>query len=607
MCRTIGSVIFVCLLISLNETAVAKTEILSIDESNWKECAPSGKEVDWIYGDYVLRNEHIVAVIAKPGPTRDANMTTRDVSGCLIDFTSREHSNDQLSAYYPGGRLFEFSKDATARPVSRGDDSNGVVLTFTGTPIPNYPHLSGLKHVVAYQLDDDAELLRIESRITNTSDKPIRLALFDLLRADRDFKMKTNESLNSFVASDYWWNQAYVVTGLGHRLVYKKQKRSHLLYFRSLDTSDVATPAEAGSVRADSETDGETDEAESPQVMIAPGKSVTYVRTIGSGRHSAEVLGLVSDDHGELQISVADDDGPVSGAKIAFQQGDDDFALARTDKQGISRFRMAAGEFTAKVSALGRDDRTFDLVVGPDEFVQEKITMERPAYVSATITDEEGEPIACKVAFDSIIEDGDPYFGPDTYVWEVHNLIYTEDGVFRHAIPSGTFNVIISHGNEYDAVTQQITATKGEETKITATLKRTVDTTGWVSADFHSHSSPSGDNTSSQLGRVLNLLAEQIEFAPCTEHNRVSTYVPHLRRLAALDRMATCPGIELTGGPLPVNHQNAFPLHHHPHTQDGGGGPAARGPGTQKKKQSQWGTAHHKKKKEKKTKNNPKK
>jgi hypothetical protein len=34
--------------------------------------------------------------------------------------------------------------------------------------------------------------------------------------------------------------------------------------------------------------------------------------------------------------------------------------------------------------------------------------------------------------------------------------------------------------------------------------------------------------------------------------------------------MATCSGIELTGQPLPLNHQNAFPLVRHAHMQDGG-------------------------------------
>jgi hypothetical protein len=188
----------------------------------------------------------------------------------------------------------------------------------------------------------------------------------------------------------------------------------------------------------------------------------------------------------------------------------------------------------------------------------------------AEITDDKGEPIACKVEFRGIEPAADPYFGPDTYVWEVQNLIYTEDGRFRRALEPGRYRVTISHGPEYDAVTKPLVITRGKAAPLSAQLRRTVDTSGWISADFHSHSSPSGDNTSSQLGRVLNLLAEHIEFAPCTEHNRISTYEPHLRRLDAVGRMATCSGIELTGAVLPVNHQNAFPLEYHPHTQDGG-------------------------------------
>ncbi len=97
----------------------------------------------------------------------------------------------------------------------------------------------------------------------------------------------------------------------------------------------------------------------------------------------------------------------------------------------------------------------------------------------------------------------------------------------------GSYDVIISHGPEHDAVMMPLVVVEGEDAALVATLRRTVDTRGWVSSDFHSHATPSGDNTTSQLGRVQNLLCEQIEFAPCTEHNRVSSYSPLLERLGA--------------------------------------------------------------------------
>src|SRR5262249_804305 len=149
----------------------------------------------------------------------------------------------------------------------------------------------------------------------------------------------------------------------------------------------------------------------------------------------------------------------------------------------------------------------------------------------------------------------------------IKNVYYSHDGRVRRNLDPGSYDAIISYGPEYDAVFTRIDLKRGEDAAIEAKLIRSVRTEHWISADFHSHSSPSGDNTSSQLGRVPNLLCEQVEFAPCTEHNRLSSYDPHLRRLGAEKRMATCVGIELTGRPLPLNHQNAFPLIIRPHTQ----------------------------------------
>ncbi len=131
----------------------------------------------------------------------------------------------------------------------------------------------------------------------------------------------------------------------------------------------------------------------------------------------------------------------------------------------------------------------------------------------------------------------------------------------------------------------------GQTARLEAKLPRVLDTKGWVSSDFHSHATPSGDNTSSQLGRVLNLVSEQIEFAPCTEHNRISTYDPHIDELKIRPFMATCTGMELTGSPLPLNHQNVFPLHHHPHRQDGGGPVTDESPEVQIERVALWTTA----------------
>ncbi len=80
-----------------------------------------------------------------------------------------------------------------------------------------------------------------------------------------------------------------------------------------------------------------------------------------------------------------------------------------------------------------------------------------------------------------------------------------------------------------------------------------------------------GDSTASPLGRVLNLLCEQIEFAPATEHNFSFSYAPYLKQLGTESLIATCPGIGLTAGRRhTTTHQNVFPVKHVPGKQDGG-------------------------------------
>ena len=63
------------LLVSLVTVSASAVEVAQLAADNWDELAPAGKEVDCIYGDYVLRNDKIVVVIAEPLPTRNANLT----------------------------------------------------------------------------------------------------------------------------------------------------------------------------------------------------------------------------------------------------------------------------------------------------------------------------------------------------------------------------------------------------------------------------------------------------------------------------------------------------------------------------------------------------
>src|SRR5689334_4246318 len=93
------------LLLAALATTAGAADLVSLSASTWDRYAPEGKEVDAIHGDLVLANDRLVAVVAHPRRGRHANMTVREVGGCLIDLTRRDRPSDQLSAFYPGAQL----------------------------------------------------------------------------------------------------------------------------------------------------------------------------------------------------------------------------------------------------------------------------------------------------------------------------------------------------------------------------------------------------------------------------------------------------------------------------------------------------------------------
>jgi hypothetical protein len=134
-------------------------------------------------------------------------------------------------------------------------------------------------------------------------------------------------------------------------------------------------------------------------------------------------------------------------------------------------------------------------------------------------------------------------------------------------LPPGRYQVTVARGAEYGVVRKEVEVKVGEESPFSGVLVRHIDSKGWISADFHNHTTQSGDNTCGVADRLINLAAEHIEFAPTTEHNRLFDWAPHIRRLGLEKYIATVPGLELTGS---VEHLNAFPFTPEPGKQDNG-------------------------------------
>jgi hypothetical protein len=542
--------ILALLMIAMSVALVRAADFAPLREDNWEAFVPLGKEVDAIYGDFVLRNESIVAVVAQPLASRNSNMTVRGVGGCLIDLTETKNQNDQLSCYYPAAGRYQFAGQdgklapvrvsASGQSVQHTNSISGktITLEIDAQPVEGRPNLT-----VRYTIADDLPHLLVETIYSNPTDKSVEDDLSDAIRADRTFTFGTDPATGLFWANDEWFRQCYAVVIPGYEVQGTGQRGTLLNLVK----------------------DG------SGQLKLAAGQSHTIARKVFPASSLIAARGKASQMAGKKvgQVSVlVSEPMPVAQARLLINQGGKVYATGRTTAEGRIEFALPEGEFEGVITSLDGRETKGTWQGGKD--LKLTMTFSPPTRVVATIVNDRGKPTPAKVSFTGKDGTKDPDWGPDSGDTAVKNVYYTHTGSFAQAIAPGKYDVIISYGPEHDAVFQSIEVRPGQDTPLAATLKRTVDTKGWISADFHSHSSPSGDNTSSQLGRVQNLLCEHVEFAPCTEHNRIDTYVPHLMKLGITHLMATCTGMELTGGPLPVNHQNAFPLVHKPRTQDGG-------------------------------------
>ncbi|MEZ5948627.1 MAG: CehA/McbA family metallohydrolase [Planctomycetaceae bacterium] len=548
-----------------------EVEVLILNEDNWESAVPAGKEVDAIAGDAVLRNRYVTAVIAQPIAGRHANMTIRDVGGCLIDYTSRIHPNDQLGAYFPGAGRFQFHSwsfhdalDRAVNAVASPRYSSAMEIRVQSIVAPGRPDV-----VITYRLEADAPYLLVTQQFHNLTRSPSRLhyrTTCDSMEERRIYlklPMAPTSSSGEMIVS-------------GDRPTGGKptSTRSRLVAIR---------------IEARCCTAGNPEEA----FALLPGETTRLSLRILVADNLCEIHSLLAEQQsaprGQAALTFSAATQFLPGARIEFTRQGHYFGTLWTDGSGRIDQKLPLGEYQIEVSHLGQTvmEQT-PLTMNSGLNIQDFEAAHAVGVLKVNIVDERQQAVPCKLQL--IRADVFPAlnFGPSTAVAGVKNVRYLSNGQDEILLPAGDYEAILSRGPEYNAVFKKFSITDSAVTRLSAELPRVVQTAGWVSAEFHSHASPSGDTTNSPLGRVLNLLCEQIEFAPCTEHNRIDTYQPQIDALGIQTFLATCAGMELTGTPLPLNHQNAFPLEHHPHAQDGGGPLTDASPEVQIRRLKEW-------------------
>lgn len=500
----------------------ADLEVFEIGLQNREEL-PGGKEADGILGDFVMRNSLVEILISNGDPTRKADMGTfwnGTTPGCLYDLTLRGADNDQLTIFSPSGQKGAVS---SVRIVDTDSDERIAVETFTAAE-----RNIGLETRHQYILEEGWQGLLIITSHRNEGDKPRKVT-----------------------TSDIW------------------KPLSRTVRIQDIMTGDAVDPADrAGYAYTWLEYEGMQKPA--PVVELQPGESITYARGLTVGTSPAQAWGLlaslIAGSAGQLDATIQDASGnAVSGSQLNLSI-DGKELIAYADDAGKLNLTLPAGEYQGTLRCMGRDDLEVSFAIGFNN-ANPTWALAPQAGIHFKVTDINGSDIPCKIQVLGRNATPSPDFGPANRAHGCKDQYHSEVGEFFLPTPSGEYRVVVTRGIEHGSFSRDVKLCQGEQIELPVTLIRQVDSSGWISADYHNHSTPSGDNNCGTDDRIINLAAEHIEFAPTTEHNRLYDWTPHIEKLGLKEEIITVPGIELTGSGA---HFNSFPFKPVPYLQDGG-------------------------------------
>ncbi|MDH5492433.1 MAG: CehA/McbA family metallohydrolase [Myxococcales bacterium] len=135
---------------------------------------------------------------------------------------------------------------------------------------------------------------------------------------------------------------------------------------------------------------------------------------------------------------------------------------------------------------------------------------------------------------------------------------YVAMGPTDRRLPEGSFTVAVSRGVEFDLIQEDITIVDGGRVTITGDLARAIDTSGWVSGDFHLHSERSTDSQHAVADAARIIAAEGLEVVAATDHDYVAGYGPELLAEGLDPWLLVVVGEEASHSTL--GHVNGYPL-----------------------------------------------
>lgn len=298
---------------------------------------------------------------------------------------------------------------------------------------------------------------------------------------------------------------------------------------------------------------------------IGSAMDAIYEARIDAGVLDASTLGHVSGHVVEEQSH-----NPLSGLHVfVYPEGETepytewqtDVSFTDTNPDGSFGGRLPAGRYELLVHEEGRPsgNRVGIEVQGGGE-VELTLVAPRSGYASFRVQDETGIQVPSKVTIEPAQGEAirDPILGDGYIAGNQESVLFCPYGECDTQLPPGRYVAYATRGPEYELGVAEFEVSAAHPAEVELMVVRSVDTAGWISADFHVHAQPSHDSGVIPPDRVITMASENVEFMVSSDHDYIIDYRPVIEELGLQPWISSDVGEEVT--PVELGHYIAFPL-----------------------------------------------
>lgn len=490
------------------------------------------------------------------GPGATARLGDWRLENGLVAFVVDDVAGHQGFAL-SGGNLID------AAHASVADDGLGQVFAFLGGATSRQPIYDRIEAVNAA----GEAYLRVDG--VDSANGAVRVVTeYHLARGAQALRLVTTvsnrgpESLVGYAVGDsvQWGHASHFAPGSGRALAGKVIRAP---WFAG--TGDHVSYALGARRELEGRSGHSWTDVTEARFDIAVGGSAIFERWLSVGEGDVgstlrEILALRAEPSGGLsgRVTAEGGGGPVGACEIQVDSGGAPFATIRSAADGTFSASLPTGAYALRPDGADCRGAPVQAHVSAGTDSHAGLTVARAALVRFEVMAEDGTGLPCRVSFLGLDGTPDPDFGPDFLASGAGGVVASRTCSGEKALAPGRYRLIFSRGVEYDAVDVVTDLRAGGASTVRGVLRRTVDSSGWLSGDFHEHAQPSFDSGVSLEDRVLATAAEGVEVFVGTDHDTITDYGSVITRLGLGRWLTAFNGVEVTS--RANGHFGCFPI-----------------------------------------------